>query len=74
MSKSLDLCRLTKRETEIVQNIATGYRNKDIARKLNIKEKTVKNYITSIHSKLFLETRYQVIVYAFKNRLVDIGG
>lgn len=74
MSKSLDLCRLTRREAEIVKDIATGYRNKAIAKRLNITEKTVKNHITNIHSKLFLETRYQVIVYAFKNRLVDIGG
>jgi len=72
--KFLDVCRLTKRETEIVKNIATGDRNRDIAERLGISEKTVKNYITSIHNKLFLENRSQVVVYAFKNNLVDIGG
>ncbi|TEB10602.1 Transcriptional regulatory protein LiaR [Pelotomaculum sp. FP] len=65
-------CNLTPREIEIVKNIANGDRNKDIARKLYISEKTVRNHITDIHYKLSLENRVQVAAYAFRNRLVDI--
>lgn len=70
--KFLDVCQLTEREIEVVKNIATGDRNRDIAQKLNITEKTVKSHITNILNKLFLETRSQVVVYAFRNKLVDI--
>lgn len=65
-------CNLTPREIEIVKNIANGDRNKDIARKLYISEKTVRNHITDINYKLSLENRVQVAAYAFRNGLVDI--
>jgi DNA-binding NarL/FixJ family response regulator len=68
----LEVCNLTTRETEIVKNIATGDGNREIAERLNITEKTLKNHMTRIFNKLFLENRSQVIVYAFKNHMVDI--
>lgn len=61
---------LTKRELEIVSYIACGQSNKDIARKLFISEKTVKNHVSSILKKMELDDRTQVAVYAYKKGLV----
>jgi two-component system response regulator DegU len=62
--------RLTQREMEIVSYIACGQSNKDIARKLYISEKTVKNHVSSILKKMELGDRTQVAVYAYKKGLV----
>ncbi len=61
---------LTQREMEIVSYIACGQSNKDIARKLYISEKTVKNHVSSILKKMELGDRTQVAVYAYKKGLV----
>lgn len=61
---------LTQREMEIVSYIACGQSNKDIARKLFISEKTVKNHVSSILKKMELGDRTQVAVYAYKKGLV----
>jgi DNA-binding NarL/FixJ family response regulator len=62
--------KLTQREMEIVSFIACGQSNKDIARKLYISEKTVKNHVSSILKKMELDDRTQVAVYAYKKGLV----
>ena len=62
--------RLTQREMEIVSYIACGQSNKDIARKLFISEKTVKNHVSNILKKMELDDRTQVAVYAYKKGLV----
>jgi DNA-binding NarL/FixJ family response regulator len=49
---------LTKRERQIVDEVARGLRNKEIARQLNISEKTVKNHLQNVYRKLSLEGRY----------------
>jgi len=69
---SKDICKLTPREVEVVKDIANGCSNKEIGKNLYIAEKTVKNHITRILSKLFLENRSQVVAYAFRNKLMDI--
>lgn len=61
---------LTQREMEIVSYIACGQSNKDIARKLFISEKTVKNHVSSILKKMELGDRTQVAVYAYRKGLV----
>jgi two-component system response regulator DegU len=61
---------LTQRELEIVSYIATGNSNKDIAEKLFISEKTVKNHVSSILKKMALEDRTQVAVYAYRKGLI----
>jgi len=58
----LDL--LTKRETAIVELIALGYSNREIAGKLYLAEKTVKNYITNLLSKLGVSRRTEVAALA----------
>ncbi len=58
---------LTKREKEIVREIAQGATNKDIAQKLYISEGTVKNNITNILSKLNLRHRTEIAIFYLKN-------
>jgi two-component system response regulator DegU len=61
---------LTPREMEIIGYIASGENNKEIAEKLFISEKTVKNHVTNILRKMNLEDRTQVAVYAYRNGLI----
>lgn len=61
--------KLTAREQEIVQLIAKGANNREIADALYISEKTVKNHITSILSRLNLRDRTQVAVLANSNTI-----
>jgi len=57
---------LTKREKDIVKEIAIGATNKDIAAKLFISEGTVKNNITNILSKLNLRHRTEIAIFYLK--------
>jgi DNA-binding NarL/FixJ family response regulator len=54
---------LTTREREILSLIAVGKGNREIANALNIEEKTVKNHINNIYSKLQIKSRYEAISY-----------
>ena len=54
---------LTKREQEIVDGVARGLRNKEIARHLNISEKTVKSHLNNIFQKLGLEGRFALAIF-----------
>jgi len=60
---------LTAREVEVLDLIADGLLNKEIAKKLYISEKTVKNHVSSIFRKLNVSDRTQAAIYAFKNNL-----
>ncbi len=53
---------LSRRELEIIQAIAEGYSNKEIAERLYISEGTVKNYVSSLLSKLTLNHRTQIAI------------
>jgi len=55
---------LSARETEILELIAQGLANRDIAARLGVTEKTVRNHINSIFAKLQVRTRAQAIVRA----------
>lgn len=63
---------LTPREREVLQCIAQGMSNKEIAVSLYISEKTVKNHISSIFRKLDLTDRTQAAVYAIKQGLATL--
>ena len=54
---------LTVREREILSLIAVGKGNREIANVLDIEEKTVKNHINNIYSKLQIKSRYEAISY-----------
>jgi DNA-binding NarL/FixJ family response regulator len=56
---------LTSREKEILSLIAVGKGNREIAGALSIEEKTVKNHINNIYSKLQIKSRYEAISYMF---------
>ena len=57
---------LTAREQEVLNLIADGLSNRDIAGKMFISEKTVKTHVRNILSKLHLEDRTQAAIYALK--------
>ncbi len=63
---------LTPREIEVLKLIAAGRSNKQIARELTISEKTVKNHINNIFSKLHLYDRTQAMLYAIRKGLVQV--
>lgn len=63
---------LTSRELEIVNYMAKGDANKQIAAKLNISEQTIKNHVTSILSKLNANARTQAVVIAIRRGLVSL--
>jgi DNA-binding NarL/FixJ family response regulator len=58
---------LTKREEDVVRLAADGLRNSDIARRLNLSEHTVENYVLSIFDKLGISTRVELVLYALSN-------
>ena len=63
---------LTEREKQVVNLICKGLKNKDIADKLYITETTVRHHLTSIFEKLALTSRLELVVYAFRHKLVKI--
>lgn len=63
---------LTKREYEVLTLIAEGLNNKDIADKLFISEKTVKNHVSSIFKKIGVNDRIQAAIFAYKNNIKKI--
>jgi two-component system, NarL family, response regulator LiaR len=60
---------LTERELEVLRQVAEGLSNREIAEKLVISEKTVKTHISSLLSKLGLEDRTRLAIFAIKNGL-----
>ncbi|MGR5963564.1 response regulator [Bacillus cereus] len=67
---SIQVDMLTARENEVLQLLAKGMSNKEIASVLVITEKTVKAHVSSILSKLNLSDRTQAALYAVKNGIV----
>jgi two-component system, NarL family, response regulator LiaR len=63
---------LSQRETEVLQLIARGKANKEIAAELTIGEKTVKTHVSSIFNKLGVQSRTQAAVYAAQSGLVPL--
>ena len=63
-STSEKLAQLTAREQEVLQLIATGHSNKEIAAQLYITERTVKNHVNSILRTLDLRDRTQAAIFA----------
>ena len=63
---------LTKREVQVLKELAVGKFNRDIAKEMEISERTVKNHISSIFKKLDVTDRTQAAVFAIKNNLIKI--
>ncbi|MCW2746475.1 MAG: two component transcriptional regulator, LuxR family [Mycobacterium sp.] len=64
--------RLTDREMEVLKLVAKGLANRDIARQLFISENTVKNHVRNILEKLQLHSRMEAVVYAVREKLLEI--
>ena len=62
--------KLTPREIEVINKIAVGSSNKEIAGQLHIEEQTVKNHIHNILDKLKLHNRLEAVEYAREKRLL----
>lgn len=67
--KDIHVDELTKREKEVLKEIAKGRSNKEIASALFITEKTVKTHVSNILAKLDLQDRTQAALYAVRNGL-----
>jgi DNA-binding NarL/FixJ family response regulator len=63
---------LTKREYEVLCFLAKGQRNREIAKRLNITERTVKNHVTQIIAKLGVKSRTEAVTKALKDKLIEL--
>jgi DNA-binding NarL/FixJ family response regulator len=64
---------LSAREIEVLDCVAQGFSNKEIADELYVTEQTVKNHMTSVLRKLDVNDRVQAVLFAVKNGWIEIG-
>lgn len=72
-SDKIKLDLLTRREYEVLKLLTEGMFNKEIAMKLNISERTVKNHVSNIFKKIEVTDRTQAAVFAIRCNIVDIN-
>jgi len=65
---------LTEQERRVLAHIADGASNREIAARMGLAEKTVRNYVSNVLAKLALESRSQAATYAIRNRLPELGA
>jgi DNA-binding NarL/FixJ family response regulator len=70
--RSVPAPKLTERELEVLQLVAQGMNNRDIAKQLFISENTVKNHVRNILEKLQLHSRMEAVMYAVKEKLLEL--
>ena len=64
--------RLTDRELQVLKLVAQGMSNREVSTELFISENTVKNHVRNILEKLHLHSRMEAVVYAVREKLLDI--
>jgi two-component system, NarL family, response regulator DevR len=64
---------LTEQERRVLAHVADGASNREIAERMGLAEKTVRNYVSNILAKLTLESRAQAAGYAIRNRLPELA-
>ena len=65
---------LTERETEVLQQLALGKSNKEIAATLVIAEKTARTHVSNILAKLGVSSRTQAVLHAVRSGLVSLDS
>ncbi|MBA3586328.1 MAG: response regulator transcription factor [Chloroflexi bacterium] len=63
---------LTEQERRVLAHLADGASNREIADRMGLAEKTVRNYVSNVLAKLALESRAQATGYAIRNRLPEL--
>ena len=63
---------LTPREVEILKLVAVGLANKQIAYRLKVSEKTVRNHISNVYEKLGIQGRSHAVIYAARKGLIEL--
>jgi DNA-binding NarL/FixJ family response regulator len=63
---------LSVREREVIGLIGEGLRNKEIAERMSISEVTVRHHLSSVYSKLGVEDRLELTIYAYRNGLATL--
>ncbi len=64
--------KLTDREMQVLKLVARGLHNRDIAKELFISENTVKNHVRNILDKLQLHSRMEAVMYAVREKILDL--
>ena len=70
--EAADIAELTVREREIIALLAEGIQNKEVSQRLHITENTVRRHLVAIFSKLGVESRLELVVYAFRHGLAKL--
>ena len=70
--ETVGIASLTARERAVVMLIGKGLRNKEIAKRLTIAEKTVRHYLTSIFEKVGVGDRLELMIFAYQNGLARL--
>ena len=71
-SEQAKITSLTEREREVINLVCEGLKNKEIAKLLFISLTTVRHHLTSIFSKLDVASRFELIIFALRHKLVKL--
>jgi DNA-binding NarL/FixJ family response regulator len=72
--KSQNRYGLSVRELQIVEKVAAGFTNNEIAKEFSVSERTVKHHLTSIFDKIGVSTRLELALFAVFHGLAENGG
>jgi DNA-binding NarL/FixJ family response regulator len=64
---------LSARETEVLQHIARGFSNKEIAGRLHVSESTIRTYVASLLEKLGADNRTHAVNLALRRNIIDMA-
>ena len=65
---------LTRRETEVLQHVASGLQNKEVAQKMGLSVATVRNHIHNILDKLEVHSKLEAVSLSFRNGWIPVDG